>query len=63
MDTHDGSKLFNNMYEEYVTLWDSCVYKLDNEKFIETFPDITYPKLPYEEKCARIKECLVAISA
>lgn len=63
MVTHDGSKLFMNMCEEYVTLWNSCAYKLDNRKFIEMFPDISYPKMPFEEKCDRIKKCLVPASA
>lgn len=63
MVTHDGSKLFENMRVEYVTLWNSCEYKLDNRKFIEMFPDISYPRMSFEDKCARIKECLVPVSA
>ncbi len=61
MVTHDGSKLFNNMYEEYITLWNSCELKLDNEKFIKLFPDISYRKMSFEKKCDRIRECLVPV--
>ncbi len=62
MVTHDGSKLFSNMYEEYTTLWDSCECKLDNRKFVAMFPDISYPRMTFEEKCALIQECLVPVS-
>ncbi len=60
--TNGSSKLHDNMYEEYATLWDGCACKLDNERFIEAFPDISYLQMTTQEKFDRIEACLVPVS-